>query len=297
MLTPYQRSRGLLAIGLVGCFTVLWQAARWLGIPFVPGHSDTIVYHPWAYLAIPGALVAFGVAVTLGTIIVGRYRGEAGFFVACLGLTAFTLRGGTLGDMLQMHPYPGVYWMLIVESLLWLAAMVGGSWIVRRMPWAGPAVGDGEPLDDTALAEVRHPVGTAVAAVAAQLLVTAAGVWLLAPTDEKAQVLVAVFAASAAGTAIGGRFFQGPKWIVTTCAGPLVVGMLGYAMAWADPKGLEIALSGVPLARPLPIDWASAGCAGAILGGWMGAEYHIHWIDQMVAKATGRDWAPEAAGQ
>jgi hypothetical protein len=49
----------------------------------------------------------------------------------------------------------------------------------------------------------------------------------------------------------------------------LIVGVVGYFWAYTWPGLWQIGNVAVPLARALPLDWASAGPSGAILGYWM----------------------------
>ena len=55
--------------------------------------------------------------------------------------------------------------------------------------------------------------------------------------------------------------------------GPLLTGVIGYALAaMGQVSNLNIGLptgTVAALARPLPLDYASVGIAGAILGYWM----------------------------
>lgn len=56
-------------------------------------------------------------------------------------------------------------------------------------------------------------------------------------------------------------------------AGPLMVGLVGYLLVFTgqDPQLVVGNPSGTfaALARPLPMDYASVGPAGALLGYWM----------------------------
>jgi hypothetical protein len=57
---------------------------------------------------------------------------------------------------------------------------------------------------------------------------------------------------------------------------PLIVGLLGYLFAWVGGTNLpggEVGGYAPALGRPLPIDYASMGTAGTILGYWTSR----HW--------------------
>jgi hypothetical protein len=86
------------------------------------------------------------------------------------------------------------------------------------------------------------------------------------------QVIAAAFIGSFAGSAAAHSIFAtGPRswyWLP-----PLVLGAVSYALAgMSPPAGIDIADPRGPfigLVRPLPLDYASAGVAGAVMGHWM----------------------------
>ena len=54
--------------------------------------------------------------------------------------------------------------------------------------------------------------------------------------------------------------------------GPILVGLIGYIGCYMNPHGWELGQptgTFAPLARPLPICYASFGMAGALFGYWM----------------------------
>jgi hypothetical protein len=103
---------------------------------------------------------------------------------------------------------------------------------------------------------------------------------LLARTDEKKQVLAAVALGSFLATLLA--YSVAPVrpatwfWI-----GPVVVGAFGYvaaSFAWrnASPVEWKTGMGGGilgALARPLPLDYASLGTAGALLGYWISRQW------------------------
>jgi hypothetical protein len=89
-------------------------------------------------------------------------------------------------------------------------------------------------------------------------------------TDKKAQVIVSVAVAAYLGTLVAhGLFPTRPS--VWYWGGPLVVGVAGYLMGYVGSRDWMIGEVGgyaPALARPLPLDYAGAGTAGAILAYW-----------------------------
>jgi hypothetical protein len=103
-------------------------------------------------------------------------------------------------------------------------------------------------------------------------------VLVLTATADKAQVLASVLIASVIGTGLAEHYFKGEKVAPWLWAGPFIVGALGYLLTWMTGDAAVATETGrltgtfAPLARPLPLDYASFGTAGALLGYWMGAD-------------------------
>jgi hypothetical protein len=80
--------------------------------------------------------------------------------------------------------------------------------------------------------------------------------------------------------------------------------LFGYLFAWiSPPAGVEFGRPGygtggggflVALARPLPLDYASVGTAGALLGYWMRRK-SLHERDTLAAAAAAETGPPAAA--
>jgi len=122
-------------------------------------------------------------------------------------------------------------------------------------------------------AETRRDVLGRTTALALQAAGTAMLVILLVRTDDKKQVLSAVAVASLLSTLLAYSIVPA-RPSVCFWAGPIIVGIVGYVAAYfiwgsVDPVTWKSGQGGglfIPLARPLPLDYASLGTAGAILG-------------------------------
>jgi hypothetical protein len=150
-------------------------------------------------------------------------------------------------------------------ELILLFLGIGVAWLIlfkgSRAGWlpAEPIVVEHEPLDQKLLALLMHVIVMIVAML------------LLCRSDQKPQTLAAVAIAAYVASLAAHQFvpIQPSGWFL---AGPLVVGLIGYiaqyfnAGNWwmiGDPMGYFSAL-----ARPLPLDYASLGVAGTLLGYW-----------------------------
>jgi hypothetical protein len=99
---------------------------------------------------------------------------------------------------------------------------------------------------------------------------------LLSRTDAKLQTLASVGISSLLA-AIGAQYFSPVNASPWLWAGPFIVAVIGYLSSYFSPAGFETGrVSGyfAALARPLPLDYASSGVAGALLGYWSGLKRH-----------------------
>lgn len=272
-LNSYQRARLLLLIGSILCFIAFWFSARVFHIPPYPGDDATLMIGPPYLLAFIIIAIVFAISLAIGTAIAGMVRFNAGLLTASLGLAAVSFRGGETRRTILWgitHVAPDHLFGRFFLELLILSLITGGAWfILRRLYTAGklrdretPIMNESEASDTTA----------ELFSLAAQFFITALLVMLIAQTDDKQQVMAAIFIASWAGSAFAHTFFPtGPRswyWLP-----PLLVGLIGFLLAWFYvPNGLltaDVRGAFAGLYRPLPLDYASMGPAGAIIGHWM----------------------------
>ena len=271
------RAKIILALACTACALLFWFAGRWFGIPQHPGFEMSLAVRPAPAAALLLTAVAVLAATALGTIVAGSVRFDAGLFAAAVGLAAFSTRGGTMRHITQSATGPGVFLSLAMELLL-LGVLLGLSWfglwlLYRQGRLAGDALRDG-------LRDQPHSAADRLLALATQVTATAALVLLLARTDEKKQVLASVCVASYLSTLLA--YAVSPaRPSVWFWAGPIAVGVVGYLAAYAAWGSMpSVALRNgqlggwlAPLARPLPLDYASLGTAGAILGYWTSRQW------------------------
>jgi hypothetical protein len=247
--------------GLV-CFTIFWYAGQMLGIPAEPRHGGSLLRQPTIGTTITGLVVA-AVLLVGTTLLAGAFLRTrwflAGLAAATAGLSAWSMRGGPMHEVTQYASSAGVFIWLAVELVI-LAGIVAGLWVLL---WQ-------EPLEPAG----TIPKASVVGAIITQTLCMGVIVLILAQTDAKKQCVAAVFLGGLIASSLVESSFRAPAggrwyWIA-----PLAVGLFGYLFAafqnpgWADtPRILQGALA--PLARPLPLDYASAGMFGTLLGFWI----------------------------
>jgi len=289
ILTAYQRTRFILSIGAIVCYVIFWWLSRQFGVPAEPGYGGSLLLAPSMVWGLAVVLVGWVAAVVVGTVIAGSVRFDAGLFCAGLGLMAVTIRGGTLVDVLHQRPAASTYIVLAVETvILWVFVAVA-SWVIRRLRGI-PFLRDPHlPLEldvervDQDWAPAHH-----IGALVMQVVVMGLIVMLLGQSADKAQVLVSVFVGGLLGTMLAGNYYVELRRPEYTCAGPAVVAVIGYLWAYFSPVGLAVGHTSYALARPLPLDYLSAGCAGAIVGAWVGVKYQIQVLDSAVTMFTGK---------
>jgi hypothetical protein len=262
---PRHLTRLMIAIMVVISCVIFTYGARFVNWPSERGYRGSMAQPPMALGGFLVALVLLIICAGLGTLVLSRRYFLAGLMSATAGLTVWAVRGGTMSYVLFNAQNSGAnahVFLQLLGELIVLFAVIGGIWNVlwNRQPHSTlaqqPEKGDGR---------------SAGAALVAQAALMSVFVLILVATPQKKQVLAGVFVAGLASTALAETFFADRTagrwyWI-----GPLVAGALGYIANFISPAGLETGdMTGMfgALARALPLDYASLGCAGALMGYW-----------------------------
>ncbi|HZN67918.1 MAG TPA: hypothetical protein VFB66_21715 [Tepidisphaeraceae bacterium] len=274
MLTRYQRNRLLLLTAMAVSCTLFWLSGRTFGIPEHVGYEDSLALQPSALLDMLVTGVTLLVCTALSTAIVGTVRFEAGLFAGAVGLTALSVRGGPVRYVLQEAGAPRIFLAMALELVV-LYGFLGLAWLgLWRLHRAGRLAGD-ETHDG--LKDREHPLNDRLYALGTQVGAMLLLMLFFTRTDEKKQVLWAVFLSSYLATLLAYAMSPVRPSAWYWC-GPLVVGAFGYVAAYLKWRGMDDAVhwrAGIgegfwaPLGRPLPLDYASLGTAGALLGYWM----------------------------
>jgi hypothetical protein len=271
------RAKALLALASAAAFLLYWLAARSFHIPEHPGYEMSLSLQPAAAADFLLVGVTMLVATAVATVVAGSVRFDAGLFGAAVGLTALSCRGGPMRFVAQAAGGRGVFLAMALELLV-LGALLGLAWFGLWLLYRGGRL-SGDALRD-GLRDQPHEPGERIHALLVQAAVMSVIVLLLARTDDKKQVLAAVGVASFAATLMS-YAFSPVRPSVWYWAGPILVGVLGYFVAYLSAGSMNSVASKsgagggalAALARPLPLDYASLGTAGAILGYWTSRQW------------------------
>ncbi|HEV8291182.1 MAG TPA: hypothetical protein VGP94_04645 [Tepidisphaeraceae bacterium] len=273
LLNSYQRARLLLLTGSILCFVAFWYSGRVFHIPPYAGYQPALFLSSPYILPILIITIVLAISVAIGTAIAGMVRFNAGLLTALFGLAALSFRGGEprhtmLWALSRIGP-DSIFLRFFLELLL-LSVLVGIAWYILRMLYTAGKLRDREtPI----MAEGDAPhVSAEASSLGVQFILTALLIMLIAQSEAKQQVMAAIFIGSWGASAFAHTFFPtGPRswyWLP-----PLLVGLFGFLLAWLfSPTGLftaDFRGSFAGLYRPMPLDYASMGPAGAIIGHWM----------------------------
>ena len=288
MLSPQYRTRLLLLSGIALATAVIVAASNVFHVPAHREFGGSILHEPSPTVSFLVVGVALVICVLLCTLVAGSVRFDAGLFCAAAGGIALSIRCGTVGDVLRHHasrPGGATVFIAFAAELVLLYGVLGLAWSVlwllhRQDYLKADQFRDG--VEDT-----RDWVALKAAALVMQAGGMALLMMLMAQTDSKTQVLWAVGVSAYLATTFAHYLYpvSPSAWL---WAGPLVVGLAGYVLAYfnidaGDPlwRTGQLRFTLAPLARALPIDYATAGTAGAILGYWMSRR----WYRQRLAES------------
>jgi hypothetical protein len=280
MLNRYQRNRLLLLSAVALSCALFWLAGKAFGIPEHAGYENSLALQPTAMLDMLLTGLVLCVCAALSTAITSSVRFEAGLFAAAVGLAALSIRGGPMRYVIQEATAPRIYLAMALELIV-LFGFLGLAWmglwfLNRRGRLADDATRDGLKDREYTTNDKLVALGTQVGTVMVLML-------FFTRTDEKKQVLCAIFVSSFLATLLA--YAMSPVrpsawyWVA-----PLVVGVFGYTAAYfkwrgapADTVHWRLGIGEgfwAPLARPLPLDYASFGPAGTLIGYWMSRRWH-----------------------
>jgi hypothetical protein len=273
------------------CLAVFWGAGALLRIPSHYGYEASLLQQPGIaakLLAVLAAAFLFLACALLVQLVAAQRWVLVGPFAAAVGLAAWSVRGGPSVYVYRMAGTAGygarVFPMLLLELILLFVA-IGLTWwlLVGRMELLVQQASDDAPpgppkhLRKTSRRSEASLLGR-VQGLATQVAIIGLIALVLTATADKAQVLASVLIASIVGTGLAEHYFKDERLGPWLWAGPLIVGALGYLLTWMTGDSAVATETGrvtgafAPLARPLPLDYASFGTAGALLGYWMAAD-------------------------
>jgi hypothetical protein len=258
------------------------------------------------------ALAMIVVAMVCGVLTVVARPAAAGA-ATLIGLMGLSLGSPPLRTLLWKHhgDLPSLYWMLVVELLVGAVLVVGaiivGSCVRRfvmgragRWAWRNPlADADVQPSEwpheeFSLVAYCKGLVGSKRLAMCAAIMVIGGAVLVtvLCRTGERKQVLFSLFMGFMLTALIAHQIFPMVGSAVFW-AGPIVVGLLVYALAASASQALGDLATGwtdVPhLARALPVDWLTVGSGGGLIGYLISARMHEGKILDHLEELAGED--------
>jgi len=275
-----QTTRALVLATGAACFALFWLVGGWLGIPQFRRFEASLMQQPGAgcVLDLIVAALLLGVCSIAGHFVAGRRWLYAGPFVATFGLMAWSCRGGPSRYVYQHAAIAGdgrsVFLVLALELAV-LSLFVGAVWyfIASR----GHAIAKDAAVPD-ALSRGDMPLFR-LQAIGAQTVMTGLLVMLLTPVDAKKGALASVFIGAFIAASLTEYIFGKADLAAWYWVAPAVTGIIGYLLnglanaAGAPDVTGHLMGSFAPLARPLPLDYASAGMFAALLGFWTGGEH------------------------
>ncbi len=262
MFSTYQRARFLLSLSAGLSFIIAWRTGSWASIPPERGYA---VFLMGNLAGIPAVLVAMMIGLFLGQIIAGRIRFDAGLTSAAAALGAFSIRGGAARYVLMSASSPDIYNSLILETLLLYALLLFCWTILWQLHKRDLHKRD---LHRDGVTEPTGPLSQQLISLLITTVIMAILVYFFAQTDEKKQAIAAVGLAAFLATAAAHSMVPVSPSIFYWMA-PMIVAIAGYFSAHGAPGSWSIGEIPQPLARPLPLDYASAGTIGSVIGYWM----------------------------
>lgn len=259
----------LLAIGVVAYAA---SAVLFTYVPLfrTPGFGGSLLVDGNPIISLTTVVVWTTIVFAAATYFGRSVRPDVGLFGAAIALFAARRAGGVTRDTYLAHPTSGTLTLLAVELVL-LGVFLGLLHSATRY-----LVQRGSLPDDHALDGIRpkpEETGQKILALVTHALVLAVVALLTIRSDERMQVTAILVIAGILASICTVRFIpatpSGFFWF-----GPIAAGVVAYVItAMSGTANLVI---GEPagycgaLARGLPLDFASAGVAGAIYGYWIG---------------------------
>jgi len=292
---------------MIGCivasFALFWWAGSLLKIPRYRGFDASLFRQDGmgrvviALLAL--VVLVFGVTV-VAEIIARRFWLFAGPLAALVGLSAWSFRGGrsyfSFLSGTPASPATGAFFLLAGECLFY-GLMLAALWLFVFRVFHVPDGPKERPF-------TLIPDMDAILVILTQAAFTAIGVIVLVPSVDKHQAVLGLAAASAIASGLT-RYFHDSKtpnhWIWLA---PVLVGVAGYLINGFGSNAELAAETGrlrgvfAALARPLPLDYATAGVVGALIGLAMTThDWEVATLDRLGsgARETTADATPPAA--
>lgn len=265
--------------GLAVSAAIFWYVGPWALGPIDPKGPVTLLTVPQGIVTLAEMLGLAIVASGLAVAISGAGSAHRGPLAVAVGLAALGMHGAQMDKLVLYRlfsgtgvsgadPYP--VWGLIAETWLWLA-LVGVGWVVGR--WVDSWFEQG-PNDSSRMVFGSSDMRQTTAAIALGALVAWAVISFTIGRTQSPLMRGQIYFAVTVGFVIAALAahacfeLENNLWALV-CIG--VVAMAAYMIA--APAGKDIAFAREhgtylvlgPMARPLPIEFAALGAAGAFM--------------------------------
>src|SRR4051812_18459473 len=192
-----RREQAFAILGALLSFALFWVAGQQFKIPTEKHFSASLFQQPTVFTTILVAAIVYAACVVIGSFIAGMIGFDAGLFCASIGLCALRVRGGPLRFTLMESPTAGT-WLMLIGELIVLALVVGCGRLVQDLLLRKGLLHDDDHRH--IVNEVHRSLDQRLLALLCNVIVIAVCMMLLAPTDRKPQVVIAIAASSFLGT-------------------------------------------------------------------------------------------------
>jgi hypothetical protein len=243
-------SGGLAALGF-------WYVGAHLAIPAVRGYGGSLLQGAAVANVLVIAIVYASIAAA-ASLLLGRIRPGIGVFAASFGLAAISVRGGTVSSVLRDLGASATYGMFLGETVV-LAAIAAGAMLLSRFLAPLPPLAKMQDDDLPKNSDRLLSVGL-------QTAITLVLVLVLGQSDVKGQALFSVGIASLVATLVADNSLPVGFTPLAVMA-PFAAALVGYAWALTASGGSSDPANS--LVTALPLDYASFGVAGTMMGHWL----------------------------
>jgi hypothetical protein len=283
---------------------VYFIAWKWL-TPWDPlGPITFIAYGSHAPLAKFAAMI--WILAALAAVITVTTRPESALLVTLIGAGAVSLRSPSFhgllwakSDNLRAVFADMIMEMVILAAVLLVAAVIIDAVraLIRRInpgwTWRGPIAetrsGAGSSKNTVrgsmlfaATSPSKGDLLSAVRCMGLSLAMAVVLVLLLSQSDQRGQIIFAVFVACGVAVLVAHQMSPTPQSIVAWSM-PMLLGIILYilaAMSSVD-SGANAWISVKYFAQALPVDWLTAGAGGGALGYWISERlYELKHIER-----------------
>ena len=256
-------SRVLTTTGCVLGAAWAWGICAMAGLPAMPGYDASLFFQPAPVIAIFAVAVVVLGATFLGSAVAGRVRFEAGLLSAAVALMVMSSWFGTMRVAVTSVASPMSLLNLAIETTLLFIFLLAGVALIRALR----ATGLVRPSDASQTRESSSSHNNLFATFT-HVVVMIVLMQILMATDQKAQAIFSVGGSSLVA-GIAAQWLFPTRRVFFLWIAPLIVAWIGYLFESISPSGSwQIGVISQPLARAIPLDYAGAGVAGAILAFW-----------------------------